>query len=88
MALCSPRVVERTGAADGWLRGKDALRRYFAVGVAAPGLRFDLVDVALGVGALTVVYRRETGALVTDVCELDADGRIARVVVCYGAPTR
>lgn len=86
VALCSPRVVERTGAADGWLRGKDALRRYFAVGAAVPGLRFELVDVAVGVGAVTVVYRRETGALVTDTCELDAGGRIARVVACYGAP--
>lgn len=85
VALCSPRVVERTGAADGWLHGKDALHRYFAIGVAVPNLRFELVDVAVGVGALTVVYRRETGALVTDTCELDARGRIARVVVCYGA---
>jgi len=87
VALCSPRVVERTGAADGWLRGKDALRRYFAMGCAVPGLRFELVDVAVGVGAVTVVYHRETGALVTDTCELDAAGRIARVVACYGAPT-
>jgi hypothetical protein len=56
------------------------------MGCAVPSLRFELVDVAVGVGAVTVVYRRETGALVTDTCELDAAGRIARVVACYGAP--
>lgn len=86
VAVCSPRVVERTGAADGWLRGKPALRAYFAKGLENPALRFELVDVAIGVGAMTVVYRREDGALVTDCAELDADGRIRRMVACYGAP--
>ncbi len=86
ITLCSPRVVERTGAADGWLRGKDALRAYFARGLAAPGLRFELVDVTVGVGAMTVVYRRETGVLVTDTSELDGAGRIVRMVACYGRP--
>jgi hypothetical protein len=86
VALCSPRVVERMGAADGWLRGKAALRVYFARGLETPGLRFELVDVTVGVGAITVVYRRETGALVTDTSELDGEGRIVRMVACYGAP--
>ena len=87
VALCSPRVVERMGAADGWLRGKEALRTYFARGLEAPGLRFELIDVTVGVGAMTVVYRRETGALVTDTSELDGEGRIVRMVACYGAPS-
>jgi 2-hydroxychromene-2-carboxylate isomerase len=85
VSVCSPRVVERTGAADGWLRGKASLRSYFEKGLANPALRFELVDVTVGVGAMTVVYRRENGALVTDTSELDADGRIARMVACYGA---
>lgn len=84
VSVCSPRVVERTGAADGWLRGKAALRDYFAKGLANPALRFELVDVTVGVGAMTVVYRRETGVLVTDCAELDASGRITRMVACYG----
>jgi 2-hydroxychromene-2-carboxylate isomerase/ketosteroid isomerase-like protein len=86
VAVCSPRVVERLGAADGWLRGKAALRDYFAQGLRNPALRFELVDVAIGVGAMTVVYRRESGALVTDCAELDAEGRIVRMVACYGPP--
>jgi|GEM_PF-45418 len=86
VALCSPRVVERTGAADGWLRGKAALRAYFARGLEAPGLRFERVEVTVGVGAMTVVYRRETGVLVTDTSELDAEGRVVRMVACYGEP--
>jgi len=82
--LCSPKVVERCGIADGWIAGKDRLRAYFAIGLRAPDLRFELVDVLLGVNAVSVVYRRETGALVTDVLELDEHGLGRRVVVCYG----
>ncbi len=69
VAVCSPRVAERLGAADGWLRGKAALRDYFARGLRNAALRFELVDVALGVGAMTVIYRRENGALVTDCAQ-------------------
>lgn len=86
VALCSPRVVERLGAPDGWLRGRAALRAYFAIGLRNPALRFELVAVTVGVGAMTLVYRRENGALVTDCAELDGDGRMKRVVVGYGEP--
>jgi hypothetical protein len=82
--LCSPKVVARCGIADGWLVGKDRLREYFAIGVQAPGLRFDLVDVLLGVDAMSIVYRREDGALVVDLLEVDEQHRGRRVVVCYG----
>ena len=87
VALCSPRVVERLAAPDGWLRGKGSLREYFAIGLRNPALRFELVAVTVGVGAMTVVYRRENGALVPDCAELDGDGRMKRVVVGYGEPT-
>ena len=83
--LSSPTVVTRWGIADGWLRGKDRLRENFAIGIKAPGLRFDLIDVLIGVNSVCIVYRRETGALVTDCVELDAEGKARRVVACYGA---
>jgi hypothetical protein len=66
------------------LHGKDRVRQYVAIGLEAPGLRFDLVDVLLGVNAVTIVYRRENGALVTDLLELNEQGLGRRVVVCYG----
>jgi hypothetical protein len=85
--VCSPRVVDRCcGAKDGRLRGKSRLREYFAIGLRKPDLHFDLVDVLLGVNAVTVVYRRENGALVADCAELDGQGRIARMIACYGEP--
>ena len=84
--LNSPTAVKRWGVADGWLRGKDKVRANFAIGIRTPGLRFDLVEVLLGVNAMCVIYRRETGALVCDAVEVDDDGRARRVVACYGEP--
>lgn len=79
----SPTIVHRWGNTDGWLRGKDRLRANFAVGVKAPNLKFDLIDVLLGVGGMCIIYRRESGTLVSDTFELDQDGRGRRVFTCY-----
>jgi ketosteroid isomerase-like protein len=83
--LNSPKVVERLGTASGWLKGKDRLRAYFAEGMQATGLCFELVDVLVGAGAMSIVYRRENGALVSDTMELDERLHGRRVVACYGA---
>ena len=82
----SPTVIKRWGVADGWLRGKSKVRENFAIGVKAPDLHFELVEVLLGVNSMCVVYRRETGALVTDLVELDANDKGRRVIACYGSP--
>ena len=82
----SPTVIKRWRVADGWLRGKSKVRDNFAIGVKAPALHFELVEVLLGVNSMCIVYRRETGALVTDLVELDAGGKGRRVIACYGSP--
>lgn len=81
----SPTVVKRWGIADGWLRGKGKVRENFAIGVAAPDLHFELIDVLLGLNSVCVVYRRENGALVSDLVELNEHGKARRVVACYGS---
>jgi hypothetical protein len=83
----SPTVAKRWGIADGWLRGKDKLRENFAVGIKVPGLRFTLIDVVVGINAMCIIYRRDNGAVVTDLVELDANGKARRIVACYGYPT-
>jgi len=79
----SPTIVHRWGNADGWIRGKARLRANFEIGVKASNLRFDLIDVLLGVGTICIIYRRETGALVSDIVELNAEGLGSRVLSCY-----
>ena len=71
------------GNADGWIRGKLRLRANFEVGIKAPNLRFDLIDVLLGVGVICIIYRRETGTLVSGIVELNAEGFGSRVLSCY-----
>jgi len=56
------------------------------MGVKVSNLRFEFVDVLLGVNAMCVVYRRESGAIVTDLVELDDNGKGRRVIACYGSP--
>jgi SnoaL-like domain len=85
VAFSSPTVVKRWGIADGWLHGGIRLRENFAIGIAVEGLRFDLIDVVIGVRSMCIVYRRETGQVVSDTVELDEQGKAARVVACYGA---
>ncbi|MCR6480886.1 nuclear transport factor 2 family protein [Variovorax sp. ZS18.2.2] len=81
--LNSPLVVRRWGIESGWLRGKDRLRENFARGMQTPGLHFTFVNVLLGAQSLCVIYQRETGALVTDLIELDASDLAVRVVACH-----
>ena len=82
--VCSPRIVQRYGKADGRLTGKQALREYFADGLRSiSDLHFELVDALIGVRAMTIVYRRENGALVADCCELDDHGKITQMFACY-----
>ena len=45
-----------------------------------------LASDAWNAAKMCVVYRRENGALVTDLIELDAKGKGRRVVACYGEP--
>ncbi len=79
----SPTIVHRWGNADGWIRGNARLRANFEIGVKAPNLRFDLIDVLLGVNAICVIYRRETGTLVSDLVEFNSEGLGRRVFASY-----
>ena len=60
VALSSPAVVARMDRADGWLHGKADVREYFAKGLQAPGLHFELVDLLFGVHTICMIFRRET----------------------------
>jgi ketosteroid isomerase-like protein len=89
--LNSPKAVEHLGIADGWVRGKPAIREYFAAGLkspGAPGIRLEFVDLLAGAGHMTVLYRRETGALACDTVEIDGQGRARRVIACYSRPAK
>ena len=81
---CSPAVVTRMDRPNGVLRGKAEVRDYFAIGLQAPNLHFELLDVLAGVNALCMIFRRETGVVVSDVFDFDAQRQVVRLLACYG----
>lgn len=59
--MTSPLIVQRLGVADGKLKGKEAVRRYWSQGLAAtPDLRFRLIDVIVGVHSVAIIYESHT----------------------------
>ena len=61
----APTVISRWNKPDGVLIGRDELHRHFKSGLElAPNLHFEVIDVLMGIDGVTIIYRRETGALV------------------------
>lgn len=69
----SPLIVQRLRIAGGRLKGKEAVRRYWASGLdSTPQLEFRLLSVAAGVNTVAIVYRSVTlDRTVMEVIELD-----------------
>jgi len=85
--LTSLLVTKVLGDPAGTVRGKQALRAYFAKALAAaPDLKFDLLDVFAGVNSVAVYLRSNVRGLQVEVNELDTEGRIARVLVHHRDP--
>lgn len=84
VVLVSPVVVERLGRASGEVRGKNALRDYFATGVY-PGspLKFALRHWYVGIASIVLEYERHDGRRGAEFMEFDGDGRIRRVIAHY-----
>jgi hypothetical protein len=80
----SPFAVRLTG--DGTVRGKDALRAYFAAALAKfPDLHFRLRHALPGVNSLVLVYDSVENLLAAEVFEFDASGTVSRVRCHYTA---
>jgi ketosteroid isomerase-like protein len=80
----SPFAIRLTGAADGTVRGKAALREYFAAGLRAyPDLRFRMHHVCAGVGSFCVIYESVNALLAAEVFELNEAGEVVRVRAHY-----
>jgi hypothetical protein len=73
----SPVAAQIVGGGDGVLRGKVALRAYYAEGLRrTPELHFEIVGVYQGVNILVINYRNHRGALVDEVLIFDDAGLV------------
>jgi hypothetical protein len=86
--MTSPLIAQWLGIADGKLQGKEAIRRYWAQGLAKmPQLQFKLLDVVVGVNSLGIVF--ESVGLprtVLEFMQLDDQKRCVRSEALHGAP--
>ncbi len=84
VALTSPVAARLLNDPSGSVRGKEALRRYFAKGLAAyPNLTFELVDVMWGLASVVLYYTNQNGKKTGEFMEIE-DGKVVRVVANYG----
>jgi hypothetical protein len=82
IVFASPRALALTG--DGVVRGKPALRAYWATALSlAPDLRFELETAFVGVERLTLVYQRMGGRRAAETFVFGADGRVVESMACY-----
>ena len=75
--LYSPRVKMVTGDPSGCVRGKAALREYFAAGLAgSPGRRFVLDRIFPGVGSAVFRFRTNEGSEGAELLVFSEDGLV------------
>ena len=75
-------------AADGTVRGRDALRAYFAAALAKfPDLHFRLRHALAGVNSLVLLYDSVEALLAAEAFEFDASGKVCRVN-CHYTPAK
>ena len=82
--LTSQFVARLTGRSEGSVRGKAALRDYFARGLQAfPTLRFDFIRLYSGVGSCVLEYHSVNGLRTAELMEFDERGNVRRVLAHY-----
>lgn len=84
VVLTSPVAAKLLGDPLGKVSGKRALRDYFTRGLGAyPELKFQLLDVLVGVSSLVLYYVNQKGTKTGEFMEFDPDGKVVRVVANY-----
>jgi len=82
--MSSPLIVERMGEVSGTLKGKAAIRPYWQIGLAAtPPLKFELIEVLVGVDSITLYYRRNSGKTAAEVLIFNAQGQVTKGMAHY-----
>jgi len=84
----SPFVAVLNDDPSGVIHGKEALRAYFARALERfPDLRFEPLDVLVGVDSVTLYYVSVGRRLAAEVMTLDPDGLVVRVLAHYREPS-
>lgn len=83
-AFTSPFVQQIAGEPSGTLRGKPAIRAYWAAALQLiPNLRFELIATLVGIDSITLHYRGAAGRLAAEVFHFAPDHRVHRAYAHY-----
>jgi hypothetical protein len=89
IAFSSPLIPQVVGEPSGVLRGKPAVRAYWARALELlPDLHFDLLGITVGHDAVAVRYVNERGRESTELLLLDDRGLVVRGAGTYGEAPR
>ena len=84
VVLVSPAAARILNDPSGTVKGREAVQAYFRRGLAAyPNLEFELIDVMWGLFSVVLYYVNQNGTKTGEFMEIDADGKIVRVVANY-----
>jgi hypothetical protein len=85
--LSLPLIIERKKDPNGLLRGKTAIREYWAIGLAAvPPLQFELIDVHVGVNSIGILYKCIGRRRVIEMLTFNERNEVIRGGGLYGGP--
>lgn len=77
--MSSPLIVERMNIPTGTLKGREAVRAYWQPSLAArPPLRFELIDLLVGINSITLYYRNVDRRIVAETLLFDEQRRAVK----------
>lgn len=81
--MSSPFIAKMANP-SGTLRGKESVRAYWEKALArVPDLKFELLDVLVGVDSVTVYYKAVFGRRAAEVFRFGADGKVHQAAAHY-----
>ena len=84
VTLISPAAARMLNEPSGNVNGLEALRDYFAKGLALiPGLNFELIEVLEGISSIVLLYHNQRGTHTAEFMEFNTDGKVNRGVANY-----
>jgi hypothetical protein len=84
--LTTPMIRLALGIETGTLRGKTAVREYWATGLQRfPELAFELIAATASIDSIAIVYRAVLGLTAVEVLFFDDTDMVERAVVHYSA---
>lgn len=87
--MSSPLIVERLRLPEGKLKGKNAIREYWAPSLSMnPPLRFELIEVFVGISELAIYYKNVGRREAIETLFINDSGKVTRGIAQWAIPKK